>query len=92
MTSDPSRRTTLPVHKLLHLQGIAVRSEAPELAELLVASTVRAAVRVGRDRLPPALVLSRRAAQLVTEVLQAMHDGQWKLLVGLLVLGGAAGA
>ena len=75
MRNDPSRSTRLPRHsrhQLLHMPGPNKPVAQGELSDLLVVSTVWAALRVGRDRLPPALVLSRRAARLVSECLTAL--------------------
>lgn len=75
MTTDPSRRTRLPGKnggKLLHISSRPGRVTTTELPELLVTTTVRVALRIGRDGLPPALVLPPRAAQLVCDVLKAL--------------------
>ncbi len=76
MGSDPSRRTHLPGQKwgqLLAIPRPAVARSSNELPELLILATVRAAVRIGRDGLPPALVLSERAAGLVRHALKPRH-------------------
>lgn len=65
MPSDLSRRTQLPVRARVFRQRCLP-------AEDLVTNTIWAALRVGRDQLPPTLVLPRRVAQLVIETLQTL--------------------
>jgi hypothetical protein len=46
-----------------------------ELPEPLIEATVQVALRIARDRVPPAQVLSRSAARLVRHALRSMGEG-----------------
>jgi len=48
-----------------------------ELPEFLIHATVRAAVRIARDRTSPSQILSQRTTWLVGEALRALADDHW---------------
>ncbi|MGE3809300.1 MAG: hypothetical protein AB7K24_31940 [Gemmataceae bacterium] len=67
MTDDLLRRRNW----LFETRPTTDRAE-PVVPELLIAATVGAAVRIHRDGLPAALVLSERTHRLVVESLRGM--------------------
>ena len=66
------------IHGLANaLGGVSVGTRP--LPEPLVTTTVKAALRISRDKVPPAQALSRHTAWLVREATEALAKNQWQL-------------
>jgi hypothetical protein len=70
----------------LELEG---DSEDGALSERLVKATVRTAVRIARDRMPPALVMSPHAYWLVEATMRTLARNPWLVTLGLVCAAGS---
>src|SRR5262245_62042214 len=86
MVIDPARWFIALPEDMKGLAG-ALRPAclAQDFPEPLVATTVKAALRISRDKAAPASVLSKPVALLVREALQDLATNQWTLATVLIV-------